>query len=82
MSNTEHAQSSIIFGDAPRKLAMKDVLPSHPARNPFFTNGKPLEETVDELRKNPQKVLPKMKYLMANLVTQQQEVEKLPQLRL
>ena len=53
-----------MFGDAaPRKLAVEDVFSSHPVRNRFFTDGKPLQETVEELRKNPQKVLPKMKFV-------------------
>ena len=32
-------------------------------KNLFFTDGKPLEETVEDLKKNPQKVLPKMKFV-------------------
>ena len=46
-----------------RRLTPGDVLCTHLVRNDVFTDGRRLEDTVQELQRDPHKILPKMKFV-------------------
>ena len=46
-----------------RRLTPGDVLCSHLVRNHVFTDGRRLEDTVQELQRDPHKILPKMTFV-------------------
>ena len=50
-------------GPMARRLTPGDVLCTHLVRNDVFTDGRRLEDTVQELQRDPHKILPKMKFV-------------------
>jgi len=48
---------------AARTCSPTDVLFTHPVRNPFFTDGRPLAESVEALRADEEMKLPIMKFV-------------------